>query len=113
MSGRESKRYVVQEAQEGGEEARWRCLEWGLRGGPQAREVALWVQLQREIRRRGLLPVEAVARLSTLGFQWATQARPFAIEISCRPYSLFAADGRILAVACRSEKQNNALMLLR
>ena len=39
-------------------------------GGPAAREAALWVQLQREFKRRNLLPLVAVRRLDALDFQW-------------------------------------------
>ena len=48
----------------------WVCMEWGEVGGPAAREAALWVQLQREFKRRNLLPLVAVRRLDALDFQW-------------------------------------------
>ena len=48
----------------------WVGADWGACGGPAARELALWVQLQREFRRRCLLPAEGVYRLDVLGFQW-------------------------------------------
>ncbi len=48
----------------------WVCMEWGAVGGPAAREAALWVQLQREFKRRNLLPLVAVRRLDALDFQW-------------------------------------------
>jgi hypothetical protein len=51
----------------------WVGMEWGSFGGPAAREVCLWVQLQREFRRRSLLPAVAVRRLDAIGFQWETQ----------------------------------------
>lgn len=53
----------------------WLGADWGEAGGLGAREVALWVALQREFRRRGVLPAEAVRRLSLLGLEWAPQAR--------------------------------------
>lgn len=48
----------------------WVGMEWGVFGGPAAREVCLWVQLQREFRRRNLLPAVAVRRLDAIGFRW-------------------------------------------
>ena len=48
-------------------------MDWGARGGPAARELALWVQLQREFRRRHLLPAEAIRRLDAVGFDWDPQ----------------------------------------
>ena len=48
----------------------WMCMEWGTVGGPAAREAVLWVQLQREFKRRNLLPLVAVKRLDALDFQW-------------------------------------------
>ncbi|CAL8466147.1 g5683 [Coccomyxa elongata] len=48
----------------------WVGMEWGAFGGPAAREVALWVQLQREFRRRNLLSAPAVTRLNAIGFEW-------------------------------------------
>jgi hypothetical protein len=48
----------------------WNGMEWGAFGGPAAREVCLWVQLQREFRRRNLLSAVAVRRLDALGFKW-------------------------------------------
>lgn len=53
----------------------WLGADWGEAGGLGAREVALWVALQREFRRRGVLPAEAVRRLSLLGLEWSPQAR--------------------------------------
>ena len=51
----------------------WLGADWGARGGPAARELALWVQLQREFRRRHLLPAEAIRRLDAVGFNWDPQ----------------------------------------
>ncbi len=51
----------------------WVGLEWGAFGGPAAREVALWVALQREFRARNLLAPPAVRRLSAVGFRWAPE----------------------------------------
>ncbi len=48
----------------------WVGMDWGAFGGPAAREVALWVQLQREFRRRNLLSADAVRRLTAIGFEW-------------------------------------------
>lgn len=50
-------------------------MEWGAVGGPAAREAALWVQLQREFKRRNLLPLVAVRRLDALDFQWEPKVR--------------------------------------
>lgn len=48
----------------------WLGIDWGRRGGLQARELALWVQLQREFQRRSLLSSDAIKRLDTIGFTW-------------------------------------------
>mmetsp|Transcript_37594 Transcript_37594/g.96186 ORF Transcript_37594/g.96186 Transcript_37594/m.96186 type:complete len:748 (-) Transcript_37594:129-2372(-) len=48
----------------------WDLLRWGQAGGPQARRLAIWVQLQREFVRRGLLPPEGRERLEYVGVQW-------------------------------------------
>lgn len=54
-----------------------RCgADWGARGGRTARELALWVQLQRELRHRGLLQPVAEYRLNAIGMQWQPQVRP-------------------------------------
>ncbi len=55
------------------DEFSWLGVDWGARGGPAARELALWVQLQREFRRRHLLPSEAIRRLDAVGFDWDPQ----------------------------------------
>lgn len=54
----------------------WLGMDWGAVGGLAAREVALWVQLQREFRRRGVLPSEAARRLSLLSLEWQPEVRP-------------------------------------
>lgn len=41
-----------------------------LSGGVTARQLSLWVQLQREFKRRNLLGAESVKRLEAIGFQW-------------------------------------------
>ncbi|DBB12200.1 TPA: hypothetical protein ACH3X3_006306 [Trebouxia sp. C0006] len=51
-------------------EFNWLGYDWGRRGGLQARELALWVQLQREFRRRNLLGTDAIKRLEAIGFNW-------------------------------------------
>ncbi len=56
--------------EEASEEFTWVGLDWGERGGRAARELALWVQLQREFRRRTLLTSEAVRRLEAINFRW-------------------------------------------
>ena len=38
-----------------------------------ARQLALWLQLQREFHRRGLLGGEAVRRLEAVGMPWEPQ----------------------------------------
>lgn len=48
----------------------WLGFDWGRKGGLQARELALWVQLQREFRRRNLLGTDAIKRLQAIGFIW-------------------------------------------
>ena len=48
----------------------WVGYDWGARGGLTARELALWITLQREYRRRGLLPVEALRRFEALHVLW-------------------------------------------
>mmetsp|Transcript_20593 Transcript_20593/g.57143 ORF Transcript_20593/g.57143 Transcript_20593/m.57143 type:complete len:755 (+) Transcript_20593:162-2426(+) len=48
----------------------WDIETWGPRGGPKARRLAIWVQLQREFKRRALLPTDAVRRLNALSLEW-------------------------------------------
>ena len=62
------------------DEFSWLGADWGARGGPAARELALWVQLQREFRRRHLLPAEAIRRLDAIGFDWDPQ-----VSIAAQP----------------------------
>ena len=40
---------------------------------PAARELALWVRLQGEFRRRSLLPAEAIKRFEAIGVEWESQ----------------------------------------
>ena len=47
-----------------------------LRGGIAARQLCLWVQLQRELHRRGMLRQENVQRLEAIGFQWHPSQAP-------------------------------------
>ncbi|KAK9794360.1 hypothetical protein WJX73_004870 [Symbiochloris irregularis] len=51
----------------------WVGLEWGAQGGLRAREVVLWSQLQREFKKRCLLPDAAIKRLDAIGFCWDPQ----------------------------------------
>lgn len=60
-----------------GQSIGWCGADWGSRGGRTARELALWVQLQRELRRRGLLQPVAEHRLNAIGMQWQPE--------DCRP----------------------------
>lgn len=56
---------------------RRRCgADWGPQGGRTARELALWLQMQREMRARGLMLLEAEKRLSTIGVAWSPQVPP-------------------------------------
>ena len=48
----------------------WLGADWGARGGITARELALWITLQREYRARGLLPADALTRFDAIGVQW-------------------------------------------
>lgn len=51
-----------------------RCgLDWGEKGGPAARECALWVQLQRELRNRGIMEEETEKRLNATHMVWTPQ----------------------------------------
>ena len=51
----------------------WLGVDWGHRGGITARELALWVSLQGEFRRRNLLPAEAIRRFEAIGVDWEAQ----------------------------------------
>lgn len=55
---------------ENGQVFSWVGVDWGARGGVTARELALWMALQREFRRRQLLPAEAEHRFEALHVQW-------------------------------------------
>jgi hypothetical protein len=55
---------------ENGQVFSWVGIDWGERGGVTAREVALWMTLQKEFRRRQLLPDEAEQRFEAIGVQW-------------------------------------------
>eukprot|EP00890_Picochlorum_soloecismus_P006646 jgi/Picsp_1/806/NSC_04295-R1_protein len=55
---------------EAGEEFSWDLIRWGERGGITARELALWICLQREFNRRQLLPVEAIQRFEAVYSGW-------------------------------------------
>ncbi|GMH35055.1 hypothetical protein BSKO_02923 [Bryopsis sp. KO-2023] len=48
----------------------WNGIDWIKQGGYRAGQLATWVQLQRELLRRELLPNDAKQRLDALGFQW-------------------------------------------
>jgi hypothetical protein len=65
----------AQSRHEGASGVDWSGLSWGVEGGTQAREAALWAQLQREFLRRHLLPKNAVRRLDAIGFQWHPEVR--------------------------------------
>ena len=55
---------------ENGQTFSWVGIDWGARGGITARELALWMALQREFRRRQLLPAEAELRFEALHVEW-------------------------------------------
>ncbi len=55
---------------ENGQVFSWVGVDWGTRGGVTARELALWMALQREFKRRQLLPAEAEHRFEALHVQW-------------------------------------------
>jgi hypothetical protein len=55
---------------ENGQVFSWVGVDWGARGGVTARELALWMALQREFKRRQLLPAEAEHRFEALHVQW-------------------------------------------
>ena len=57
----------------------WLGFDWGRKGGLQARELALWVQLQREFRRRNLLGTDAIKRLEAIGFRWEPEVGSAAV----------------------------------
>ena len=51
----------------------WVAFEWGQQGGRQARQLAMWVQLQREFYRRNVLGPKAIRRLDAIGFKWTAE----------------------------------------
>lgn len=53
----------------------WLGMDWGTRGGLKARQLALWLQLQREFWHRGLLSPDACRRLEALGVVWEPQVK--------------------------------------
>lgn len=55
---------------ESGETFSWDLINWGRKGGITARELALWISLQREFHRRQLLPAEAVQRFEAVYSGW-------------------------------------------
>jgi hypothetical protein len=55
---------------ESGETFSWDLINWGKKGGITARELALWISLQREFYRRQLLPAEAVQRFEAVYSGW-------------------------------------------
>ncbi|KAI8110515.1 hypothetical protein M9435_002189 [Picochlorum sp. BPE23] len=55
---------------ESGETFSWDLIHWGKKGGITARELALWISLQREFYRRQLLPAEAVQRFEAVYSGW-------------------------------------------
>ena len=55
---------------ESGETFSWDLIHWGKKGGITARELALWISLQREFYKRQLLPAEAVHRFEAVYSGW-------------------------------------------
>merc|ERR1719199_1829636 len=55
---------------ESGDTFSWDLINWGKKGGITARELALWISLQREFYRRQLLPAEAVQRFEAVHGGW-------------------------------------------
>ena len=55
---------------ESGDTFSWDLINWGKKGGITARELALWISLQREFFRRQLLPAEAVQRFEAVYSGW-------------------------------------------
>lgn len=60
---------------ESGESFCWDLINWGRKGGITARELALWISLQREFLRRQLLPAEAVQRFEAIAPGWISKER--------------------------------------
>ena len=65
------------------DDRQWLGLDWGQRGGLQGRECCIWVQLQRQLRARSLLPAEAIRRLESLNFAWEPQVAHHAAFYTC------------------------------
>lgn len=55
---------------ENGQPFSWVGFDWGARGGSTARELALWIALQREFRRRQLLDQDVLQRFEALQVDW-------------------------------------------
>eukprot|EP00210_Caulerpa_lentillifera_P007197 g6887.t1 len=49
----------------------WTCLSWAKQGGWNAGRVACWIVQQRELKKRNLLPKDAIQRLEIFGFKWS------------------------------------------
>ena len=61
----------------------WLGVDWGMRGGITARELALWVTLQKAYRLRGLLPTEALSRFEAIGVHWESMVRGCLLPPAC------------------------------
>mmetsp|Transcript_6443 Transcript_6443/g.18579 ORF Transcript_6443/g.18579 Transcript_6443/m.18579 type:complete len:900 (-) Transcript_6443:636-3335(-) len=68
-------------------------LDWGEKGGPAARECALWVQLQRELRNRGIMEEETEKRLNATHMVWTPQ------DVSRDDHHFMTMLGRVLLAA--------------
>jgi len=66
---------------ENGQTFSWVATDWGARGGKTARELALWMSLQREFRRRQILPMEAIQRFEALQVEWEPRDKRSAAEL--------------------------------
>ena len=66
---------------ENGQTFSWITTDWGARGGKTARELALWMSLQREFRRRQILPMEAIQRFEALQVEWEPRDKRSLAEI--------------------------------
>eukprot|EP00803_Ostreobium_quekettii_P004387 evm.model.scf_42.14 EVM.evm.TU.scf_42.14 scf_42:93671-99960(-) len=65
---------------ENGEQLSWSGLDWYARGGWKFGQLAVWADLQRELRKRNLLPKEAVQRLSAIKFCWEPETSTANLE---------------------------------
>ena len=91
----------------------WLGFDWGRRGGLQARELALWVQLQREFRRRNLLDTDAIKRLETIGFKWEPEVSYFMhICTQCIPSKQHVRVSLWHALPCRNSCQSDGGMVV-